>query len=118
MSGILMELPLVDGVETVTKISSPYFGLAADDIPLLFQGWKDNCSTWLGRTDSSRFDGGGAVNGGWNCVKRYGQPGTIGARHIGEGTVETVNAFYATFVPDAELVADARAQALRRTRGS
>ncbi|MED5262662.1 MAG: hypothetical protein VX574_09730 [Myxococcota bacterium] len=95
---------MVNGRETVVELASPYFGLAEEDIPLLFQGWKDNCSTWLGRTNDNRGDTDPVT--GWNCVKRYGQPGTIGARHIGTGEIltgaEAPNSLYAGFSADSD----------------
>ena len=61
----------------VTRFNNPYQGLTLDQIQLLFQDFLPNCSTWLGR-----------VNQGEDCVKRYAQPGTIGSRDIGLGTLQ------------------------------
>ena len=61
----------------VTQFNSAYQGLTLDQIQLLFQDFLPNCSTWLGR-----------VNQGEDCVKRYAQPGTIGSRDIGLGSLQ------------------------------
>ena len=61
----------------VTKFNSPYQGLTLDQVQLLFQDFLPNCSTWMGR-----------VNQGEDCVRRYAQPGTIGSRDIGLGTLQ------------------------------
>ena len=68
-------VPPVDN-PLVTGFRNPYQGLTLDQIQLLFQDFLPNCSTWLGRTQE-----------GTDCVNRYAQPGTIGSRDIGLGTL-------------------------------
>ena len=61
----------------VTLFNDAYQGLTLEQIQMLFQDFLPNCSTWLGR-----------VNPGEDCVKRYAQPGTIGSRDIGLGSLQ------------------------------